>query len=130
LEDPFLPEPQIWAQGILQELIRENISNPAFLQRVKLTPAERYYQTDYIPFNAFNPPNVTYDAYEKDIAIVQFYFMTSSVIEFKTSPSQNWIDYFSAIGGLLGLCIGLSIVTIVELFWLLFRILSKIFSPN
>jgi hypothetical protein len=73
---------------------------------------------------------VTYDAYEKDIAIVQFYFMTSSVIEFKTSPSQNWIDYFSAIGGLLGLCIGLSIVTIVELFWLLFRILSKIFSPN
>ena len=128
LEDPFLPEPRIWAQEVLHELTIENISNPAFLQRVQLTPTERYYPTHELPFNAFNPANETYDAYEKDIAIVQFYFLTSSVIEFKTSQSQSWIDYLSAVGGLLGLCIGLSIVTIVELFWLCLRILSKLFS--
>ena len=126
LEDPFLPEPRIWAQELLQEFSTENISNPAYLQRFKLTPTERYYQTDGLTTSAFNPANETYDAYEKDIAMVQFYFMTSSVIEFKTSQSQGWIDFFSAIGGLLGLCIGLSIVTFVELFWLCFRIIRKL----
>ena len=43
---------------------------------------------------------------------------------------QNWIDFFSAIGGLLGLCIGLSIVTFVELFWLGFRIICNLFRSN
>jgi hypothetical protein len=31
------------------------------------------------------------------------------------------INFFSVIGGLLGLCIGMSIVTFVELFWLLLK---------
>jgi len=127
LEDPFLPHPQIWAQDLLQQLSEENISNQALVQKFRLTSAERHFQTDELSHSTFNPANETYDAYEKDIAIVQFYFMKSSVIEFETSPSQNWIDFFSAIGGLLGLCIGISIITFVELFWLCFRILRKLF---
>ena len=71
----------------------------------------------------------TYDAYKEDIAILQVYFKTSSVMEYETYPSQTWIDFFSIIGGLLGLCIGLSIVTVIELFWLLLRIGAKVVSP-
>jgi hypothetical protein len=73
----------------------------------------------------FNPVNESYDAFEKDIALAQFYFKSASVLEFQTDVSQTWIDFFSAIGGLLGLCIGISIVTFVELFWLLFRVFSN-----
>ena len=71
----------------------------------------------------------TYDAYEKDIAILQIYFKSPTIIEYGTFPSQTWIDFFSSIGGLLGLCIGLSIVTVIELFWLLLRIGAKIITP-
>jgi hypothetical protein len=73
---------------------------------------------------------MTYDAYEKDIAILQIYFKSPTVMEFGTFPSQNWVGFFSAIGGLLGLCIGMSIVTIIELFWLCFRIAAKVVQPT
>ena len=35
---------------------------------------------------------------------------------------SGWVDYFANVGGLLGLCIGLSIVTIMELVWLCMRL--------
>jgi len=38
------------------------------------------------------------------------------------------IQYFSNVGGLLGLCIGLSIVTIVEILWLCLRLIGKAFD--
>jgi len=50
-------------------------------------------------------------------------------VEYQTYPSQTWIQFFSAIGGLLGLCIGLSIVTFVELFWLILRIGANLIKP-
>jgi hypothetical protein len=50
-------------------------------------------------------------------------------MEYQTFPSQSWIDFFSAIGGLLGLCIGLSIVTFVELFWLVLCIGANLIKP-
>jgi hypothetical protein len=68
---------------------------------------------------------MTYDAYEKDIAILQLYFKSPTMMEYKTFPSQTWISFFSAIGGLLGLCIGMSIVTVIELVWLCITIASK-----
>jgi len=39
------------------------------------------------------------------------------------------IDYFSTVGGLLGLCIGISIVTIIELIWLALDVIRKVFAP-
>ena len=71
-----------------------------------------------------------YDAYEKDIAVLQIYFKSPTVMEYKTFPSQTWVGFFSTIGGLLGLCIGMSIITFVELFWLLFRVLDNCFKPT
>jgi uncharacterized membrane protein len=62
--------------------------------------------------------------------MLQIYFKTSTVLEYETFPSQTWIDFFSIIGGLLGLCIGMSIVTVVELFWLLLQIGAKVISPR
>jgi hypothetical protein len=70
-----------------------------------------------------------YDAYEKDIAVLQIYFKTPTVMEYQTFPSQTWISFFSTIGGLLGLCIGLSIVTFIELFWLVLRIGANLIKP-
>jgi hypothetical protein len=51
-------------------------------------------------------------------------------MEYQTFPSQTWISFFSTIGGLLGLCIGLSIVTFIELFWLVLRIAANLIQPQ
>ena len=37
---------------------------------------------------------------------------------------MTWIDFFSTIGGLLGLVLGMDIITLVELVWLAMRLIS------
>ena len=54
----------------------------------------------------------------QDIAVLEVFFEATTAIQFSTYATQTWVDYFANVGGLLGLCIGLSIVTIVELAWL------------
>ena len=53
--------------------------------------------------DAFNLTDSLYDAYEKDIAMVQIYFKKSTIFEMGSKPRMNWIDYLSTVGGLLGL---------------------------
>ena len=50
-----------------------------------------------------HPVDALYDAYEKDIAMVQIYFKKSTIFEMGSQPRMNWIDYLSTVGGLLGL---------------------------
>ena len=59
-----------------------------------------------------------YDAYDKDIAVLTVFFDSTTVMAFNSASTQSWIDYWSNVGGALGLCIGLSIITVVEMFWL------------
>jgi hypothetical protein len=66
-----------------------------------------------------------YDAYNKDFAVLNVFFFTTTVMMFTSQQRQSWIDYFSSVGGALGLCIGMSIITVVELFWLCLRIAGQ-----
>jgi hypothetical protein len=34
---------------------------------------------------------------------------------------MNWNDYFSNVGGIYGLVLGMGIISLVELFWLLLQ---------
>jgi hypothetical protein len=36
--------------------------------------------------------------------------------------TMTWIDYFSMVGGLLGLVLGMGIVSFIELIWLCLRL--------
>jgi len=38
------------------------------------------------------------------------------------------LEYLANVGGLLGLCIGLSIVTVIELIWLTIRLLGALWT--
>ncbi len=51
-------------------------------------------------------------------------------MEFKSQSSQSWIDYMANVGGLLGLCIGLSIVTVIEIIWLCVRLTIRLMPPG
>ena len=68
-----------------------------------------------------------YDAYKDDIAVVNVYFSSPSVMKFTTKINKTWIDFISGIGGNVGLFIGFSFVTIFELLWLLIRVIRLLF---
>ena len=66
--------------------------------------------------------NEQYDAYEKDIAVVTFFFESNTVFEFERRSRMTVIDFVSQVGGLLGLCMGFSLVSLVELvYWFTIR---------
>ena len=82
-----------------------------------------------------------YSAYEKDIAIVNIFFGEPTVFgesqsyfyditcfpEFERLPKMTWLDFVSGFGGLCGLCLGISFVSIAEiLYWFTFRLLRKL----
>ena len=76
-------------------------------------------------YNVFKKsPNTTYDAFDRDIAMVQILFQKSTAIVMGSRLTMTWIDYFSAVGGLLGLVLGMGFVSFVELFWLGMRMIA------
>ena len=83
-----------------------------------------------------------YNAYEKDIAIVNIFFGESTVFgikpqfhshpktfvvpEFERSPKMTWLDFISGFGGFCGLFLGISFVSVVEiLYWFSIRLCKK-----
>ena len=58
--------------------------------------------------------------------MLEVFFEATTAVQFSTSATQSWADYFANVGGLLGLCIGLSIVTLVELAWLGMKLAWKV----
>ena len=65
----------------------------------------------------------TYDAFENDIAVANFYFDKSTIIRFIRAPRMTWTDYISQVGGLLGLAIGFSLCSLVEIiYWIVARL--------
>ena len=69
----------------------------------------------------------TYMAYEKDVALVNFYFDSSTVIQYYRERRLTFTSFVSQIGGLLGLCLGFSMVSIVELlYWCSYRLIMNL----
>ena len=67
--------------------------------------------------------NPTYNAYEKDIAMVNFYFDKSSILQYIRQERMTKVDYISQIGGLLGLFLGISFISGIELiYWATVRL--------
>ena len=55
-----------------------------------------------------------YNAYTDDIAVVHLYWDAPAVLQFERAGRLGWIDYISQVGGLLGLCIGFSLMSGIE----------------
>ena len=115
LDQPNLPEPKIWGKLVKEELQNSNRSSLSD----NIQSSERSIKRSQILFTNLE---TRYNAYEKDIAMLHVFFDKPSVFQYVSQPSQTWISFFSSIGGLLGLCLGISLITFIELVWLCMRI--------
>ena len=78
-------------------------------------------------FTAANKEAPTYNAYEKDIAMVTFFFETGTVVEYVNDERMSVEQFISQIGGLMGLCTGFSFISAIEiLYWLFFKFVKNI----
>ena len=74
--------------------------------------------------------NPTYNAYERDISIVNFYFGKSTAWEFQRAQSMTIANYIAEMGGLLGLFTGFSFLSAVEIiYWLIIPLMKKMGTP-
>jgi hypothetical protein len=119
-----IPKPEMWGRQVVEYFTKHptNLS-PTLLP--KITTSKRTIKRSFELYDLFPDLPREYDAYEKDIGVLNVYFDSTTVLKLKSEKRQTWIDYFSSVGGALGLCIGLSIVTIVELFWVCLTMLKE-----
>jgi hypothetical protein len=68
---------------------------------IPIFSSERYYYEDLFGFK-----QVSYDAFDNDIAMVQVIFQKSTAVLMGSQLAMTWIDYLATVGGLLGLVLG------------------------
>jgi hypothetical protein len=111
-----IPKPEMWGRQV-EDYFTQNLTDLRSAILSNITSSKRTVKQSFVLHGMFPGLTSEYDAYEKDIAVLNVYFDSTTVLKIKSEKRQTWIDFFSNVGGALGLCIGLSIVTIVELFW-------------
>jgi len=121
LDDTKLPTPTKFGRQVINEYTKS--PKPQFVKNIE--SCERTYASTLPNGDIFTQNQKTYDAYDEDIAVVQIYFKKSTVFQMGSQPRMTWIDYFSTVGGLMGLVLGMGIVSIIELVWLCLRLGSR-----
>ena len=64
----------------------------------------------------------TYDAFEKDIGIVNIFFGEERILKYVTKNQMSIYDFISSVGGSIGGIMGLSYISVIEIvYWFTFR---------
>lgn len=121
--------PPIWDNLVKDEFKAQVGSIPGFMtdNKSKFSNIRHYVpnpeRVKNLAFKSNNLKHPTYDAYKEDIAMVNFYFEKPTILQFKRAERMTMVDYVSQMGGLLGLGIGFSFISGVEIiYWLTFRL--------
>ena len=111
-----LPQPSLYGSQIRFEYEAKNIQGGPVVSA--LESSIRNYSVEKL----FEQNPKFYDAFEKDIALVEISFRKSTIIQMGRKTRMNWIEYFSTVGGLLGLVLGMGIISFVEILWVCLRL--------
>ena len=122
--------PAMWRQQVQEEYTTVIGKVPPYVAtNLQKMPSTRKYtkdsKLDSLTLKDYRKKHPTYDAFENDIAIANFYFDKSTIIRFKRAQRMTWTDYISQIGGLLGLAIGFSFVSLMEIIYWIFGRLGR-----
>ena len=121
--------PPMWAEQIEQEYLSSMGNVPEYIKsgdsEMTNVRGENVLEED----SEGSGDKPIYDAFEQDIAVVNFYFSKSTIVQFKRVGRLSWIEYLCQIGGILGLALGISIISGVELiYWITIRLIRNMQS--
>ena len=72
-----------------------------------------------------------YDAFEEDIAVLNVFFGNSFGTQYKTVLRMTNIEFLSLVGGNIGLAMGISLLSIVELiYWFTVKLFFNYWKNN
>ena len=104
-----IPGPQMWGKLALEKMKNMSLQDSSLQDKI-------------VSSKRVSTGKVEYDAFEKDIAMLKVFFESPTAVLITTKQSKTWVDFVSVVGGNGGLFIGFSIVTVLELFWLILQI--------
>ena len=119
-----IPDPPKWGQSVIEDYMLRGTIPHYIMNEVKSNRRSYVSRQDEATegrddLSEIENTNQGYDAYEKDIAMVTFFFESSNALEFFRQPKTSVIEFISQFGGLLGLCMGFSFISVVELiYWM------------
>ena len=118
--------PPMWAQQVEQEYLALKGSVPEYINSDDAQLANVRKENDFEEGVEGSGEKPSYDAFEKDIAVVNFYFAKPTVVQYKRIGRLSWIEYLCQIGGILGLALGASIISGVEfIYWITIRLIRN-----
>ena len=135
LRDNYM-NPPVWSEevrdefrremGVIPEyLIKDRIKKPIHSNQRKFAPTEAKQKSTLFKQKITKEP--AYDAFENDIALVSFYFDEQEVGELKMSRRMTFSDFVSQAGGLMGLGLGISLISLAEIiYWCSIRLLKNV----
>ena len=94
--------PPMWEKTINDEYKKFNEGNlPNFVKHNTLSMERQFVSSEAdlkkVVLRAKNEMNPTYNAFEEDIAIANFYFDESTIAQYTTFESMTWEDYISQV---------------------------------
>ena len=121
--------PAMWRQQVQDEYftLMGDIPNYVASKSPKMSSTRQFVPSqsklESLALKDYRIRNPTYEAFKNDIAIANFYFDKSTIIRFIRAPRMTWTDYISQIGGILGLAIGFSFLSLIEIiYWICVRL--------
>ena len=125
--------PPIWGQQVIDQYTEEIGNVPQYVSEVIDSNIRDFtvHSADHQIFTATNTKQTKYNAYERDIAMATFYFDTSTVFQYSREERMTALGYISQMGGLLGLCMGVSFISVIELiYWVMIKFVKNMFSHD
>ena len=125
--------PPIWGQQAIDQYTEEIGTVPQYISEVMDSNIRDFtvHSTDHQIFTATISKKPKYNAYERDIAMATFYFDTPTVFQYSREERMTALGYISQMGGLLGLCMGVSFISIIELiYWVVVKFVKNMFSHD
>ena len=130
-------QPQIWSESLLSEYESFGDELPKYVtglvgDRKDPRTSKRDYVHQHgdganqVVFSVQNERFSSYDAYEKDMAAVTFFFDSPTAFVYERKARLTWVDFISQVGGLFGLCMGFSFISVIEIaYWASIRMFKN-----
>ena len=104
--------------NLVETEYQKRFSLQPYFIRKQFISSQRKFGSSLLYGDVFESTNEPYNAIDKDLAAVQIFFRAGYSTKIQRSQFMNWIVFFSNVGGIYGLVLGMGLISIVELFWL------------